>query len=94
MTLELFGWRVSSVRRPVYPYALPSDRAAITRAFVVKMVYDLPITKALIDRLESDQKLRRICGWSTSTLFRENGPFPEVLRNVPKAGSLNGCASR
>lgn len=39
------------------------DRAAIARAFVAKSVYNLPTTRVLIDRLHSDIKLRRICGW-------------------------------
>ena len=41
----------------------PEDRAAIARSFVAKMVFNLPTTVMLIDRLESDKKLRRICGW-------------------------------
>jgi hypothetical protein len=39
------------------------DRAAIARAFMAKMVYDLPTTRMLLDRLDSDPKLRRLCGW-------------------------------
>lgn len=40
-----------------------SDRAALARAFVAKMVYLLPTTRALLDRLACDIALRRICGW-------------------------------
>lgn len=40
-----------------------SDRAAIARAFVAKSVYNLTTTRALIDRLQTDISLRRICGW-------------------------------
>ena len=39
------------------------NRVAIARAFVAKMTFNLPTTRALIDRLESDIKTRRICGW-------------------------------
>jgi YgiT-type zinc finger domain-containing protein len=39
------------------------DRTAIARAFAAKMVYNLPTTRALLDRLETDSALRRICGW-------------------------------
>lgn len=46
-----------------HPGRPKKDRAAIARAFVAKMVYNLPTTRALLDRLESDKKLRRICGW-------------------------------
>jgi hypothetical protein len=39
------------------------ERAAIARAFVAKAVYNMPTTRYLLDRLSSDQKLLRICGW-------------------------------
>ncbi len=39
------------------------DRAAIARAFVAKAVYQMPTTRALLDRLATDISLRRICGW-------------------------------
>jgi hypothetical protein len=39
------------------------DRAAIARAFVAKVAYGLPTTRMLLDRLKSDPKLRRLCGW-------------------------------
>jgi len=41
----------------------PKDRGAIARAFVAKMVYNMPTTRALLDRLKTDTSLRRICGW-------------------------------
>ena len=46
-----------------FPGRPPQDRAAIARAFVAKMVYNLATTRALLDRLEADISLRRICGW-------------------------------
>jgi hypothetical protein len=27
------------------------------------MIYNMPTTRALLDRLATDQSLRRICGW-------------------------------
>ena len=39
------------------------DRIALARAFVAKAVYNMPTTRALRDRLASDVKLRRLCGW-------------------------------
>ena len=35
----------------------------MARAFVAKAVYDLPTTRGLRDRLDTDVVLRRICGW-------------------------------
>ena len=60
------------------------ERAAIARAFVAKVVYNMPTTRALLDRLACDKKLRRICGWerkgaipSESTFSRAFAEFSE-----------------
>jgi len=67
-----------------YPGRPLEDRAAIARAFVTKMVYDLSTTRILMDRLESDPTIRRICGWerkaeipSESTFSRAFGEFAQ-----------------
>jgi Transposase DDE domain/Transposase domain (DUF772) len=41
----------------------PDDRPAIARSFVAKAVLTIPTTAALIERLQIDRALRRICGW-------------------------------
>ena len=46
-----------------FPGRPSADRRAIARAFVAKAVYNLPITRALLDQLASSPNLRRICGW-------------------------------
>ena len=46
-----------------YPGRPPESRAAIARAFVAKAVYNMSTTRLLLDRLETDPSLRRICGW-------------------------------
>ena len=40
------------------------DRAALARAFIAKAVFDIPTTRGLIERLEVDGRLCRLCGWS------------------------------
>jgi transposase len=62
----------------------PKERAAVARAFVAKAVYNMSTTRALLDRLASDKKLRRICGWeqkgdipSESTFSRAFAEFSE-----------------
>jgi hypothetical protein len=52
------------------------DRVAIARAFVAKMIFNLSTTAALIDRVRSDIRIRRICGW-------------ERLKNVPSEASFS-----
>jgi hypothetical protein len=62
-TLELVRVEEFLCKAYSLPGRPPADRSAIARAFVAKMVYDMPTTRALIERLESDPQLRRICGW-------------------------------
>jgi hypothetical protein len=42
-----------------------SDRTAIARAFVAKIIFNFQFTNQLIDYLKSDKQLRIICGWET-----------------------------
>ena len=88
----------------------PKERAAIARAFVAKAVYNMPTTRALLDRLASDKKLRRICGWgnrgeipSESTFSRAFTEFSEsqlpayvhqVLIKDKLSGEIIGHISR
>ena len=48
----------------------PKDRAAVARAFVAKAYFNIPTTDALIDRLQVDSALRRLCG------FERRGDVP------------------
>ena len=83
-TLELIGIeRFTSFSRSLRGRP-PKERAAIARAFVAKAVYNMPTTRALLDRLACDKKLRRICGWeqkgsipSESTFSRAFAEFSE-----------------
>lgn len=49
----------------------PEDKLPIARAFIAKAVYGHTTTRQLLDQLQSDVRLRRICGW-------------EKARDVPK----------
>lgn len=58
------------------------DRAALARAFTAKAVLGIPLTNMLIERLEADKSLRRLCGWeqrgkipSEATFSRAFGEF-------------------
>jgi len=64
------------------------DRIALARAFVAKMVYNLPTTRLLIEQLLSNDTLRRLCGWeyrrdipSESTFSRAFEEF--AVSNLP-----------
>ena len=62
-TLEVI--RIEQMIPPRFqvPGRPPKDRAAMARALVAKAVYDMPTTRVLLDRLDTDVVLRRICGW-------------------------------
>jgi hypothetical protein len=67
-----------------YPGRPLEDRIAIARAFVTKMVYNMTTTRILLDRLESDPTVRRLCGWerregvpSESTFSRAFSEFAQ-----------------
>jgi len=62
----------------------PESRSAIARAFIAKAVYNMPTTEVLLDQLESNIKLRRLCGWekrndlpSAATFSRAFAEFAE-----------------
>jgi hypothetical protein len=65
------------------------DRPQIARAFVAKAVLTIPTTSALIERLQVDRSLRRICGWerrsdvpSEATFSRAFAEF--AAQNLPE----------
>jgi len=57
----------------------PADRQALARAFVAKAVLGLPHTNQLIDRLNADKTLRRLCGWETCGQIPSESTFSRVF---------------
>jgi hypothetical protein len=55
------------------------DRSAIARAFVAKAVYNLPTTVVLLDQLESNIKLRRLCGWEKKSDVPSSATFSRAF---------------
>lgn len=43
----------------------PHSRLALAKAFIAKMVWNIPANRALIDQLHCRPALRRLCGWET-----------------------------
>lgn len=54
-------------------------RAALARSFVAKAVYNISTTRALIDRLNSDISLRRICGWESISAIPNESTFSRAF---------------
>ena len=57
----------------------PKDRAALARAFVAKATLNMPTTRALIERVESDISLRRICGWERKSEIPDESTFSRAF---------------
>jgi hypothetical protein len=55
------------------------DLKPLARAFVAKMLYNLPTTKSLIDRLHSDKTLRQICGWECRRQIPSESTFSRAF---------------
>lgn len=63
----------------------PADRQALARAFVAKAVLNLPTTVMLIDRLDCDPCLRRICGWEMRQEIPDESTFSRVFAEFAKS---------
>ena len=63
LVLDMLGLETHVTAPPRGRGRPPEDRRAIARAFVAKAILNLPTTAALLDRLDVDARLRRICGW-------------------------------
>lgn len=57
----------------------PADRCAIARAFIAKHVYNLQTTALLIERLEIDSRMRRICGWESKYRIPSEATFSRAF---------------
>jgi len=55
------------------------DRSAIARSFVAKMIYNMDSTRALLERLDTDKNLRRICGWESKGFIPSESTFSRAF---------------
>lgn len=54
-------------------------RTAIARSFIAKMVYNIDTTTFLIERLNTDKNLRRICGWESRSQLPSESTFSRAF---------------
>lgn len=64
-----------------FPGRPEADRVFIARAFVAKVIFKMPETKHLWNRLRSDPKLRHICGWATLGQVPSQSTFSRAFRD-------------
>ena len=62
------------------------DRAALARAFIAKAVFDIPTTRGLIERLEVDGRLCRLCGWSGAGRLPSEATFSRAFSEFAESG--------
>jgi hypothetical protein len=55
------------------------DRDAIARAFIAKAVYGFRHTRQLLEALQRDEQLRRICGWETAKRVPHESTFSRAF---------------
>jgi Transposase domain (DUF772) len=85
-TLGLEAFVAPPSRGPGRP---PDDRPAIARSFIAKAVLTIPTTSALIERLQIDRALRRICGWERRSDLPSEATFSRAFaefaaQNLPE----------
>jgi hypothetical protein len=59
-----------------------SDRCALACAFLAKAVLDLKTTRALIDRLQADRALRRLCGFDLRHALPSEATFSRAFAEL------------
>lgn len=64
----------------------PEDRAPIARAFIAKAIYGHTTTRQLLDQLQSDVCLRRICGWEKARDVPEEWSFSRAFAEFSAQG--------
>ena len=65
------------------------DRVAIARAFAAKTVYNFSTTQMLLDRLQTDIALRRICGWERRNLIPSAATFSRAFEEFAESNLLS-----
>jgi hypothetical protein len=55
------------------------DRGALASAFIAKAVLDLKTTRALIERLQVDRRLKRICGFDMNQALPSEATFSRAF---------------
>ena len=71
---------------PGGPGRPPEDRRALARAFLAKAVFDVPTTRALIERLQIDVPLRRLCGWTRAGAVPSEATFSRAFAAFAASG--------
>ena len=61
------------------------DRASIARAFLAKAIFNIPHTRALLERLAQDSVLRRLCGWDRAAQVPDETIFSRAFAEFARS---------
>ena len=67
-----------------------AERAALSRSFVAKAVLNLPTARMLIERVEVDKTLRRLCGWSRPSEVPSESTFSRAFAELAQSAGAEG----
>src|SRR3974390_2568061 len=87
--LDVIGLQAFVPEPPRGPGRPPEDRRALARCFVAKALLGIPTTSALIERLQADKSLRRICGWERRAQVPHESSFSRAFNEFAQ-GDLPG----
>ena len=62
------------------------DRANIARAFLAKAIFQIPHTRALLQRLAHDVTLCRLCGWERVSQVPDESVFSRAFAEFARTG--------
>ena len=84
--LDVIGLGSFIPEPPRGPGRPPEDRRALARCFVAKALLGVPTTSALIERLRTDQSLRRICGFERRAQVPHESTFSRAFSEFAQSG--------
>jgi hypothetical protein len=71
-----------------------ADRCALACAFLAKAVLDLKTTRALIERLQADNKLRRLCGFDLRFALPSESTFSRAFEEFASSELIQHVHAR
>jgi hypothetical protein len=84
--IRLEEWIPGTGKGPGRP---SKDRVAIARTFVAKAIYNFPTTRMLLDRLQCDIALRRMCGFEKRSDIPSEAVFSRAFAELAKSDLLS-----
>ena len=64
----------------------PASRLRLATSFLAKAIYNLPTTRHLIQRLQTDTPLRRLCGWDNAAQVPTEATFSRAFGEFAAVG--------